>query len=293
MSTVVAMAEDKNSKHPTDRFKVLKVLLDSGSDGDLLFLPEGKEPIIPIKKRMASQKWRTSSGTFETKDVGDVELTFPEYSTSKVASFRPDVVWVPRNSGAPVYDLILGVKSLANIGTILNFADSTITIDHVTLPMRANKMETLKEIRAQLKDLLEPKSMREATNRAVEILDANYEKADIPKIVAENCTHLSSQQQSHLIKLLMEFEDLFDGTLGDWKTDPVGLELKEGAKPYHGRAYPVPQVHLGTLKREIKRLCDLGVLKKQPDSPWAAPTFIIPKKHCKRWMALPMLPLCT
>ncbi len=30
--------------------------------------------------------------------------------------------------------------------------------------------------------------------------------------------------------------------------------------------------------KEIKRLCDIGVLEWQPSSGWASPTFIIPKK---------------
>ena len=36
--------------------------------------------------------------------------------------------------------------------------------------------------------------------------------------------------------------------------------------------------HVETLKKEIQRLCDLGVLKWQADSEWALPTFIVPKK---------------
>ena len=46
-----------------------------------------------------------------------------------------------------------------------------------------------------------------------------------------------------LLVLLTEFEDILDGTLGDWKTESVSFELKEGAMPYHGRPYPVPKVH--------------------------------------------------
>jgi hypothetical protein len=34
----------------------------------------------------------------------------------------------------------------------------------------------------------------------------------------------------------------------------------------------------GNLKKEIQRLCDLGVLKWHADSEWASPTFIISKK---------------
>jgi len=30
--------------------------------------------------------------------------------------------------------------------------------------------------------------------------------------------------------------------LGDWKAEPVSFKLKDGAKPYHGRPYPVPNI---------------------------------------------------
>ena len=56
------------------------------------------------------------------------------------------------------------------------------------------------------------------------------------------------------------------------------LSLNEGAEPYHARAFPIPRVHMETLKMEVERLCQLGVLKKVNRSQWAAPTFVIPKK---------------
>jgi hypothetical protein len=72
---------------------------------------------------------------------------------------------------------------------------------------------------------------------------------------------------------------LFDGTLGDWKTKPVSFQLKEGASPYHGRAFPVPKIHKDVLIKEIERLCKLGVLERQHYSEWALPSFIVPKKN--------------
>jgi len=96
----------------------------------------------------------------------------------------------------------------------------------------------------------------------VEILDAKYEKADLARVIAQQCKHLTNQQQQQLLKLLTEFEMLFDGTLGDWQTAPVGFKLKPDAKPYHGRAFPIPRIHLEVLKREVDRLVKLGVLKK-------------------------------
>jgi hypothetical protein len=73
--------------------------------------------------------------------------------------------------------------------------------------------------------------------RVVEILDAKYDKADLPSIVKNNCMHLSTSHQNLLLALLLKLMELFDCTLGDWKLPPVSFELKEDAKPYHGRPY--------------------------------------------------------
>jgi hypothetical protein len=86
------------------------------------------------------------------------------------------------------------------------------------------------------------------------------------------------EQQKKLLDLLQKYEDLFDGSLGKWNGTEVNIELKEGATPYHAKAYPIPKCHLKTLKMEVQRLVELGVLKKVNRSEWAAPTFIIPKK---------------
>jgi hypothetical protein len=51
-----------------------------------------------------------------------------------------------------------------------------------------------------------------------------------------------------------------------------------GVKPYHAKVYSIPRVHLKTLRAEVQRLCNQGVLKRVNHSEWAAPTFIIPKK---------------
>jgi hypothetical protein len=81
----------------------------------------------------------------------------------------------------------------------------------------------------------------------VETLDAKYDKADLPSIVKNNCTHLRMPHCNLLLALLLKFAELFDGTLGDWKLLPVSFELKEGAKLYHGRPYPIPKIHKATV----------------------------------------------
>ncbi len=109
-------------------------------------------------------------------------------------------------------------------------------------------------------------------------MDAKYEKADLLAIIRKNCSHLTASNREKLLSVLLRFELLFDGILGDWKLPPVSFELKEGMKPYHGRPYPIPHKHKAVLMKEIKQLCGIGVLEWQPSSRWALPTFIIPKK---------------
>ena len=62
-------------------------------------------------------------------------------------------------------------------------------------------------------------------------------------------------------------------------TSPVHLEIKKGAIPKHHKSFPVPKVHEMALKKELQRLCKLGVLRKCSDSTWASPAFIILKKN--------------
>ena len=156
------------------------MLLDSGSDGDLVFVQEGTKPYIPFKQRHAPQKWRTSKWTFTTTKVGEMDVIFSEFSKSKVASSKPDVVNVPKTSNPPAYNLIIGVKrlvkigavlDLVKIGAVLDFATYKLTIDNITLPMRhTNSLKGLHDLHNLFREHLEPTLTCEATQHAVEIL---------------------------------------------------------------------------------------------------------------------------
>jgi hypothetical protein len=63
------------------------------------------------------------------------------------------------------------------------------------------------------------------------------------------------------LALLLKFEELFGGMLGDWKLPPVLFEVKGGAKSYHGRPYPIQKIHKATLMTEINCLVAIGVSK--------------------------------
>ena len=84
-------------------------------------------------------------------------------------------------------------------------------------------------------------------------------------------------QRNELINLLQKYYELFNGTLGIWKTDPVDFGLKQDAKPICSRPYSVTKVHNEMFKKEAKRLVLLGVVEVANDSEWGSPYFAQPK----------------
>ena len=70
-----------NYPKPSNKKKVLKkiirILLDSGSDGDLIFLYEkGTSKCFPYLIRQVPKSWCTSNGTFHTNGQGSAEVNF-------------------------------------------------------------------------------------------------------------------------------------------------------------------------------------------------------------------------
>jgi hypothetical protein len=83
----------------------------------------------------------------------------------------------------------------------------------------------------------EPQHIHAANKRQTCILDANYKAADLPEII--KC--ISTIEKNNLLGLLGKYEHLFDGTLGSFEKSEVNLNLKEDAKHYHAKTFPVPK----------------------------------------------------
>jgi len=276
----------KNSSDDEKPVKLYKVLVDTGCSCSIV-----RKDVLPTRlfdSRRTSKEtiWNTNGGTFLTKDDVPIVFTLPEFAPSK------EITWTMAVDEAKVnhkYDMIIGRDLQQALGIDILWSKGHLAWEDITIPMKStftsNTLESMAESQARGELLDEILSMdhegdilMEATNRAMKILDASYEKADVNATV-DQMDHLSSIEKQKLKALLFQYEHLFDGTLGHWDTDPVNFELKDGAKPYHARPFPIPYVHEGTLKKEIDRLVRLGVLKKCSDSEWASPTFIIPKKN--------------
>ncbi len=100
-----------NAVTSTIHKKLVWVQLDSGSDGDLIFIDKDKPMLLPSSKMLVPRLWDTSNGRFQTKQKAEIELNFFEYSDSKMYLVAPDIAEYNKIN-KPRYDIILGVKTM-------------------------------------------------------------------------------------------------------------------------------------------------------------------------------------
>ncbi len=254
-----------NTSRGKPQLRTIKVLLDSGSSGTVIHEDFVKK--LRVSKDETT-KWSTAAGKLTTnRTVKKLRFKLHEFDSSKVIEWKAHVTSLRFR-----YDMIIGRDLLQELGIVLDFANETVTWDGQNLPMKSVDAQPDAAILANDEDRIE-----DEVERIKKIVDAKYEKANIPEIVA-GCDHLDDEEKAKLQSLLLKYETLFDGSLGRWKGETYKIELKPGAEPYHARAYPVPKAYEQTLRLEVERLVKAGVLKKVNRSEWAAPSFIIPKK---------------
>ncbi len=115
---------------------IMRVLLDSGSSVDLLFMKKGSSKSTSVVIWVVPQSWGTSSCTFVTDIVGDIEISFVEYSASKKVRLQPDIVEYSPGDQETMYDLIISKQTMHDLGLVLDFQERRIKIDEILLPMR-------------------------------------------------------------------------------------------------------------------------------------------------------------
>ena len=123
----------------------------------------------------------------------------------------------------------------------------------------------------------DPYSTIEATEILVKTVEITYAKADL-KQVAASATQMNNEETTQLLRLLEDFKDLFDGTLGAWDTEPVNLELNPGSKSFNSKYYTVLRINKETYCKDLKCSVEIGVLTPVQQSQFGTPVFIIPNK---------------
>jgi len=167
----------KTSSKKVNKPKLIRVLLDTGSDGDLMFHKKGTPKCFPYSARLVPKSWCTSNGTFHTEGQGKLNLQFFEYSHSKTITLQPDIVEYDDDSEKPTFDVIIGVESMTEFGIILNFQDQVITIDDDTLPMRDITNLPLPRKKTSFQQPCQfVETLRRQLNAQVHILGANQKQ---------------------------------------------------------------------------------------------------------------------
>ena len=114
------------SSRKVPKQKNIQVLLDSGSDGDLMFHKKGTPKSYPYLMRQVPKSWSTSNGNFQTKrkgrgKEGSIQVKFLKYSNSKTVIKQLEIVEYKETSDKPAFDLIIGTKTMNDLGIILDF----------------------------------------------------------------------------------------------------------------------------------------------------------------------------
>ena len=275
LPTTVTIANVKGGKTKnSNKYSDLRVLVDTGCSHSIIV----KNYCKASKSHKKVKKYATGSGTLTTQYETKVHFSLPEFSDKKVITWNFSVT----DSKDLGYDLILGRDLMTELKMDILFSQKTLNWEGISIPMRdfrrIQKLRLSKyELKAIINEVKEPIITQQATERIINILDSKYEKANL-RAVIEGAKHLNTKEKELLYKLLSQYQDVFDGTLGAWKTEPVEFEMHDDAKPHNQRYYPVPHLYKKTFKKELDRLVKLGVLEKVQESEWGSPTFIIPKK---------------
>ena len=107
----------------------------------------------------------------------------------------------------------------------------------------------------------ESRPVRNASARIKQMLDAEYKKNNLKSIII-NLNYIKDIHKNSLLELLQKYEEMFDGTLAKYTCSDYTIGLKEDAKPYRVKPFPILTIHKPTLKKEGNRLIKIGILKK-------------------------------
>jgi hypothetical protein len=247
----------------------MRILLDSGCAATLI-----NQSLIGTLKATKEKKtkWTTKAGQFSTHRKCEITFMLPVLHKHREITWNCYLDESPSNTS--IYDHIIGRDLMHDIGLDICFSTEEMIWDNASIPMQSveksteglNKKYCLHKIQQQTD-----------AERVQNIVESKYFPADLQKTVSE-CNLLNTNEKDRLQKLLDKFAHLFDRTLGNWRTDPVELELKnKDEKPYYAKPYPVPHSQEQKLKDEVQRLVEFGVLRKVNRSEWACLMLTIPK----------------
>ena len=102
--------------------------------------------------------------------------------------------------------------------------------------------------------------LQEASAHLQKIWNVKYAPADLDKVV-RMCGHLTDDEKMSTACPIEHIWSSIWWHLRDMAKVTFNIELKERAKPYHTKPFPVPKIHEHTLKVEFRQTCQIGSVK--------------------------------
>ena len=219
-----------------DRMKANSTLalLDTGCTSSIIHQSQ-----IPKKywKRLKSPvRFITAGGSVQLRYKTTCEISLPELSNSKTLSWSFFVD--EQENDNQKYKMFIGSDIMDLHGIDIIYSRKTIQWDDCYALMRNKTNNQLTDknsdnepeglfLANDQNDPSSSKHVRDTATRVNTILDAKYEKADLPSIV-EKIKSIDNNEKQRLLKLLKKFEPTFDGTLGNFDCEPAELYFKKG-----------------------------------------------------------------
>ena len=95
------------------------------------------------------------------------------------------------------YNAIIGRKTIYDMCIIINFRQSKISWDDKEVAMKSlNELTNKENLFETILSATEPKLLQESTERASRILDVNYARENLAKIVKGKCGHLTNERKT-------------------------------------------------------------------------------------------------
>ena len=90
-------------------------------------------------------------------------------------------------------------------------------------------------------------------------------------------SHLDKKTQRQFRRMLMEFQEMWSGQLGQVQGFDHKIEIQEGAKPYRSQLYRAGPKARAEIKEQLTIMKEAGVITES-QSEWASPVVLVPKK---------------
>ncbi|KAG7369915.1 integrase core domain containing protein [Nitzschia inconspicua] len=196
---------------------ILRALADSGGSHCLVKSDKIPSSIEIIKE--PGRRFNTTQGNFNP--IGYVNLkdvSFPEFShTRRLPNVKCYVFDAPCR-----YDLIIGRDALRDCGMMIDFGNEQLSwFDNIVAFRTLSQFLDNSTVRTALE--VPPYQVRIAESNTVEsfyniagpLKASDYRKVEIETVVAKQ-THLDKAQQTDLLKVLKQYDELFSGKIGHY-----------------------------------------------------------------------------